>query len=363
MIPSCKDPGKVTPNGRFLLDLIELHRNIVADLEGVTTNRDRLPDLNRLRLFSWQCAVKQHHAFNGHVLTGFGFQVNGRLLVRIKSQFWILDQVLIVGSAGTIAHRDVCFQIRQNVRKLGSSRDRVLRHLEDVTALTVIPVDQLLSLSQCHLLRCVLRQELGIDLIFDQTKNESHDFFDSGIVVGPGELRHTQTVVPILQIFVGLFVVVAPRPVKLLVEEAHASVLRKLLAIVFISPVALAVLFLLIDQILIDVSKIELSRTLRTPGIERSSNRLGILIASDGMATKATKTADGLLAQIDQFLVGRHLSNRCWKINQRYSTLTLVKSYEFIKSLAHFWVAHWRKLFKGLGYVRLHCQKPGGNVG
>ena len=363
MIPSCKDPGKVTTNSGFLLDLIELHRNIVADLERVTTNRDRLPDLNRLRLFSWECAVKQHHAYNGHVLTSFGFQVNGRLLVRIKSQFWILDQVLVVGGAGTIAHRDVCFQIRQNIGKLGSSRDRVLRHLKYVTALTVIPVDQLLPLSQCHLLRCVLRQELGIDLIFDQTKNESHDFFDSGIVVGPGELRHTQTVVPILQIFVRLFVVVATRPVEFLVEEAHASVLGKLLAIVFIGAVTLAMLFRLIDQVLVDVSKIELGRTLGTPAVERCTNRLGILITGDGMATKATKTADGLLAQIDQLLVGRHLSNRCWKINQRYSTLTLVKSYEFIKSLAHFWVGHWRKLFKGLGYVRLHRQKPGSNVG
>ena len=69
-------------------------------------------------------------------------------------------------------------------------------------------------------------------------QHEGHHFLDRGRVVGPGELRHPQPVVPRLVLLALLQVVVTARAVELLVEETHPRLVRDLFLVELVGAVA-----------------------------------------------------------------------------------------------------------------------------
>ena len=79
-----------------------------------------------------------------------------------------------------------------------------------------------------------------------------------------------------------LEVVVAARPVQLLVEEADPGLLLELLLVVRVGAVAVAVALLgLVLEVFGDVAEVEPGRALEAPVVERRADRLGVLEAGD----------------------------------------------------------------------------------
>src|SRR5208337_2625698 len=131
-----------------------------------------------------------------------------------------------------------------------------------------------------------------------------------GRVVGPGELRHPQPVVPGLVLLLVLHVVVAAGTVQLLVQEADAGFVFDLLLIEAVGPVMVAAGLLgWILQVLLDVAIVQPGRALDAPVIERGADRLGVLETRDRVAAKATQPRDRLFSQKIELLIGTELAD------------------------------------------------------